>query len=148
MAKDLDISSFTWTRNYNPMMSDAVAMPFKPVGQLANAFGVTGEARQRKMDSTCAGRNGPDFTLATLLSDRVILCDQRFYFNCGTIFGGFGGNTGLIDDRQFHRSSRRLKEKWGKHVLINKVQGRGMNRNKATATCSINVIRRSTGATK
>ena len=57
VALDLGVSTFTWTRNYNPIMVNAVAMPFKPVGQLAGAFGVIGSAKHRLMDPACSGRN-------------------------------------------------------------------------------------------
>jgi len=149
VALDLGVSTFTWTRNYNPIMVNAVAMPFKPVGQLAGAFGVIGSAKHRLMDPACSGRNGPDLTLATLLVDRVIICDQRFYFQCGTMFGGIGGNTGLIDDQRFSLSTRRLKEKWGKHIVFGKTaKGKCWNKNRSLPTCKISVVRRSTSSVK
>ena len=62
------------------------------------------------------GRADLDWTLRTLLEDRCVYADVRFYFDCGAVFSGRGGNVGLISPKQFEEASRNIRRAWGKHI--------------------------------
>jgi len=59
-------------------------------------FGLRGAARNRKFDPQMIGREDIDFSLQSLMDDRIMLGDMRFYFDHGRIFSGRGGNAGKI----------------------------------------------------
>ncbi len=71
-------------------------------------------------DPGLPGRADFDFTMQTLLDDRILYADVRFYFDHGRIFSGRGGNVGLLTDEMFKRSSDLLKCRWGKYVSFEK----------------------------
>jgi hypothetical protein len=75
-----------------------------------------GAARRRHYNADFFGRADVDWTLQTLLKDRCVYADVRFYFDCGPVFSGRGGNVGLVTPEIFERSSRALKHKWGRAV--------------------------------
>ncbi len=66
------------------------------------------------------GRADFDFTLETLLHDRILYADCRFYFDHGRIFSGLGGNVGLISDADFKLATERLHKKWGRYISTKK----------------------------
>lgn len=115
---DLELSAFCFSRLAIKTMKMLAPddFPIKPVGYLANLFGVMGPARHRKLEPGFAGRNAIDLTLRTLLEDRCIYCDLRFYADCGPVFSGRGGNVGIVTTEQWGASTKHLAEKWGKHV--------------------------------
>lgn len=126
LAKDLDISTFTWAKSQNAAFLKPDHKPLAPVGLVANCFGVRGKARKRKYDPEMIGRASVDWTLRTLLADRCVLVDKRVFFDCGKIFGGSGGNAGIVTAKKFQISTQRLKETWGTHISF------GQNTNAAS----------------
>jgi hypothetical protein len=72
-----------------------------------------GKARYRKYKTNMHGRADFDWTMQTLLEDRCIYADIRFYFDFGPIYSGRGGSVGLITPEVFEASSRALKARWG-----------------------------------
>lgn len=115
-AKDVGSTSFAFSRTGNAMLLRPTDKPIRPVPVLSNAFGIRGDARHRKMDPRFSGRNAIDLSLRTLLEDRFGYQDVRFYFDCGQIFAGRGGNVGLVTADRFAQSTLALKETWGSHV--------------------------------
>ena len=116
VCKDLGLTTFCWSRTQNTTIIHPGFRPLVPTQSVCNAFGVMGAARRRKYDTTLLGRADVDWTLRTLLEDRCVLADVRFYFDCGRVFGGRGGNVGLVTPEIFKRSSSQIIERWGKHV--------------------------------
>ena len=90
-----------------------------PTQAVCNAFGVMNAARHRKYDESFFGRASIDWVLRTLLEDRAVLADIRYYFDCGRIFSGRGGNVGLVTPETFKKNTLDLKRKWGKHISFN-----------------------------
>jgi len=116
LAEDLDITAFGWTKSMNAAFAKMDHRPFHPVGLVSNVFGVRGAARRRPYDPAMIGRASIDWTLRTLLKDRCVMIDKRVFFDCGKIFGGSGGNAGIVTSEKFRLSTERLKETWGRHV--------------------------------
>lgn len=116
LAIDLDISTFCWAKSQNAAFLKPDHRPYTPTGLVANAFGVRGPARHRNYDPEMIGRTSIDWTLRTLLQDRAILMDKRVFFDCGKIFGGVGGNAGMVTAEKYKLATDRLKERWGRHV--------------------------------
>lgn len=123
IANDLDISTFCWAKSQNAAFNKPDHRPIVPTGLVANVFGVRGPARHRNYDPDMIGRASPDWTLRTLLEDRFVLMDKRVFFDCGTIFGGAGGNAGFVTSEKFRLATQRLKERWGRHVSFGGVSG-------------------------
>jgi len=115
-CSELGLSTFAFSRTMNRAMVKPEEIPIRPVSYLSNVFGIMGTARHRKMDPKFAGRNAIDLTLRTLLEDRCIYGECRFYFECGPVFSGRGGNVGLVTNHQWVKSTRNLVETWGRCV--------------------------------
>jgi hypothetical protein len=113
---DLGIPVFCWSRTQNTAMSQPALLPVRMVQPISCAFGLRGPARQREFDPDMPGRADFDFTLRTLLEDRVVYADMRWYFDHGRIFSGRGGAVGLISEETFKRSTAILHERWGQYV--------------------------------
>jgi len=116
VCDDLDLTTFCFARTANTAMLHPEDKPFRPTAPVCNAFGVMGNARYREYDVRYLGRGDVDWTLKTLLEDRCVLADVRYYFDCGNVFGGRGGNVGLVTPAIFANTSRALKAKWRKNV--------------------------------
>lgn len=113
-AADLDVGVFCWSRTPNTTVVRPPEKPMLPAGPVASAFGVRGTARFREFDQTLHGRADVDFTLNTLLHDRCVLQDVRFYFDFGPIGYGTGGSAGLITKQKYTNVTRLLARRWGK----------------------------------
>ena len=120
VASDLDIGVFCWNRTQNTAISDPIFQPIRFVMPVSSSFGLRGRARERKFDSGFPGRADFDFTLTTLLEDRILYADCRFYFDHGRIFSGLGGNVGLISSEEFQAGTERLHQKWGRYLSTKK----------------------------
>ena len=139
IAADLDIGCFCWSRTQNTVLLRPEFWPVRFVGPVSCSFGLRGAARSRQFDIKFEGRADFDFTLQTLLDDRILYCDTRFYFDHGRIFGGRGGNVGLIDSAKFDESGRLLAEKWGR--FINR-KAPGFVKKKNVSTMGVRVSRK------
>jgi len=113
---DLGVTAFGFSRTPNTSVIHPEDRPIVPVQSICGCFGVMGNARYRPYDTKYLGRGDVDWTLRTLLEDRVVYADLRFFFDCGGAFAGRGGNVGIVTPEDFERTSRLLKEKWGKHA--------------------------------
>lgn len=137
-AEDLDINVFCYSRTQNSFLADPEFLPFRTVSPLSSTFGLRGAARERPWDPKVVGRADLDFTLQSLLEDRVILIDMRFVFDHGRVFSGKGGAVGLISKEHFERATRILYDRWGRYI------GRhspGFMKTRTTSPMSIKVNR-------
>jgi hypothetical protein len=140
VAQDLDISVFCWSRTRNTPMAQPQFQPFRVVGPVSSSFGLRGSARNRRFDPEIPGRADVDFTMQTLLKDRIVLMDMRWHFDHGRVFSGKGGNVGLLSDEDFERATRILYARWGRHLGRSKP---GFVRKSTSRPLSIKVQRRS-----
>ncbi len=115
-CNDLGVGCFCFSRTCNLTAIKPDMLPIKPTQQVYGCWGVLGSARHRLYDTSLKSRADLDWTLRTLLEDRCVYADTRFYFDFGTSFTGSGGNTGLVTPQQFLDSSREVKKRWGKSV--------------------------------
>lgn len=115
-TKDLGLTAFCWSRTPNTTIINPAMRPIVPTQSVCNAIGLMGAAKRRHYDPALLGRADVDWTLRTLLEDRCVYADVRFYFDCGRVFGGRGGNVGLVTPEIFKKSSQGLIERWGRHV--------------------------------
>lgn len=115
-CSDLGLTTFCWSRTPNTTIIKPNVRPIVPTQSVCVAFGIMGAARHRYYDTSYLGRSDVDWALRTLLEDRCIYADVRFFFDSGPAFGGRGGNVGLVDPENFKATTRRLKAKWGKSV--------------------------------
>ncbi len=115
-CQDLGLSAFCFSRTPNTTIIRPAERPIVPVQSVCNAFGIMGAARHRPYDTTLLGRADVDWSLQTLLEERCVYADVRFYFDCGRVFGGRGGNVGLITPAKFKQTSVELQKRWGRYV--------------------------------
>jgi hypothetical protein len=113
---DLGLSTFCWSRTQNTTIIHPEYRPIVPTQSVCNAFGVMGAARRRHYDPKFLGRADVDWALRTLLDDRCVYADVRFYFDCGRVIAGRGGNVGVITPEVFKASTKAIFEKWGDAV--------------------------------
>lgn len=144
-CKDLGLTAFCYSRTVNTTIIHPGWRPIVPVQSVCNAFGVMGAARQRHYDTTMLGRGDVDWTLQTLLEDRAVYADIRFYFDCGRVFSGRGGNVGLVTPETFKQTSRRIVDKWGKAVSFKQLP---FQKNRDVASVRIAVSRTNKTAQK
>lgn len=137
-CEDLGCTSFCYARTRNYVMLRPEEKPISAVAPVCNAFGVMGAARHRHYDTGMLGRGDVDWTMRTLLEDRFVYADLRYYFDCGDVFGGRGGNVGLVTPERFKETSRRIRAKWGKHVSF---KGPGFEKNRQVVALKIAVSR-------
>jgi hypothetical protein len=145
-AQDLDLGVFCWSRTRNDVHGKFSALPIRLVCPVASTFGLRGRARRRPFDARFPGRADFDFTLRSLLEDRIVLADMRWYFDHGRIFSGVGGNAGRITDAQAARAEEALRTTWGR--WIGDGPKRGQIGTKFSATMSVAVSRRNPGAVR
>lgn len=137
-CRDLNLTTFCWSRTPNTTIIHPNERPIVPTQSVCNAFGIMGAARYRRYDTALLGRADVDWTLRTLLEDRAVYADVRFYFDCGRVFGGRGGNVGLVTPEIFKASTRQIIERWGKHVSFKQLP---FQRNRDVAPVRITVSR-------
>lgn len=139
ICEDLDIGVFCWNRTTNRAMIEPTEDPIRLVQALSCSFGIRGSARHRRWDPEIVCRADFNFTLQTLLDDRILYCDNRFLFDHGRIFSGLGGNVGLVSDEDFRRSTMILKERWGQYASF---KTPAWQKNRSVEGFSIRVKRR------
>jgi hypothetical protein len=135
---DLGLTAFCWSRTMNTTIIHPDRRPIVPTQSVCNAFGVMGAARHRHYDTALLGRADVDWTLRTLLEDRAVFADVRFYFDCGRVFAGRGGNVGLVTPEIFKSSTRQIVERWGKAVSFKTLP---FQKNRNTSAVRIAVTR-------
>lgn len=115
-AADLNLGVFCWSRDSNPIGRDNVGNPVRLLAPIANSFGIRGPARRRRFDAGLRIGEDFDFTMQTLLHDRVVLCDCRWYFDHGPVYSGTGGTSGTYRDEDVAAVAGRLRERWGRWI--------------------------------
>ena len=113
---DLGLTTFCFSRTSNTTIIRPAERPIVPVQQVYGCWGVMNEARERLYDTTLKSRADLDWTLNTLLRDRCVLADVRFYFDFGASFSGAGGNSGLVTAEDFRRSTETVAKRWGRAI--------------------------------
>lgn len=110
---DLDLSTFVWNHR-NETSQEIEFQPIAPTGVAASAYGVMPSARDRRFDESLGSLGSLDFSLKTLMDDRLIYQDARFHFNCAG--GSFASKTqgGAKADAKTAESA--LRERWGKYI--------------------------------
>lgn len=144
-CQDLGLSTFCWTRTANTAMLHPEERPIMPIQPICNAYGLMGAARRRHYDPRFLGRADMDRTLETLLRDRAIYCDARFYFDCGKVFAGRGGTVGILTHDQYKASTKALQQKWGKWLTF---KPPGFAKTRSVSPMRIAVSRRNPTAQK
>lgn len=115
---DLGLTTFCFSRVANPIVLDPDLIPVRPIQPVFGLWGVMGAARRRRYDESLRSRADLDWTLRTLLEDRIVYADMRFYFDFGSSFTNPGGNSGLVTAEDFEAAALALKQRWGKHVTF------------------------------
>jgi len=133
---DLGLTCFCWSRTPNTSVIRPDVRPVVPTQLVGSAFGIMGAARHRHYDARFSGRAAVDWTLTTLHQDRCVLADIRYFFDCGVIFSGRGGNVGVVTPEQFTAASRGLVKKWG-NALSLKAPGYVKNRQQAALRIAV-----------
>jgi hypothetical protein len=110
---DLKLTTFCWSRTANTTIVRPDERPIVPTQQVYGCWGVMGKARKRLYDETLKSRADLDWTMRTLLEDRIVLADVRFYFDYGRSFSGVGGQSGLVTPEDFKRSTEIVAKRWG-----------------------------------
>lgn len=144
-CSDLKLTSFCWSRTQNTTVIHPEIRPIVPVQSVSSAFGCMGRARTRLYDPALLARASIDWTMHTLLEDRAVYTDLRFYFDFGRIFSGRGGNVGLVTPESFKDSTRELAKRWGKNVSF---KPPGYVKNREVASMRIAVSRTNKTAQK
>jgi glycosyltransferase involved in cell wall biosynthesis len=141
IACDLDIGMYVWNRNANPMQFFA-ADPFGLVGPASGAIVYRGD-KNIKPDARLKNYADLDWTLQLLMSDRIVLCERRYYFNFGKVWGGAGGSQGTRTSESEEADRKLLARKW-KHYLVFGTGGKGkITAKKTVLGMSVRVSRKS-----
>ena len=135
-CQDLGMSTFCWSRTPNTTVIHPDIRPIVPTQMVGSAFGIMGPARKRHYDPAFSGRAAVDWTMRTLLEDRAVLADVRYFFDCGTIFAGRGGNVGLVTPEAYAAATKALIRKWGRSVSF-KAPGYVKNRQQASLRIAV-----------
>ncbi len=120
VSRDLGINVFCWSRSPNTAISHPELLPVRFVQPISSSFGIRGAARRRRFDEQLVGRADLDFTMQTLLEDRIVYADMRWYFDHGRIFAGKGGNVGLVGSEAFAQTTAELYRRWDRFLGRNK----------------------------
>lgn len=117
-TKDLDLGVFCWSRTGNRLYANCELVPVRPVGLMAGCFGMTGTARDRRFDIDFAARGDLECSLRTLMEDRIMYLDTRFYWHFGKVNSGVGGGVGLITKKKYEAVTQRLQDYYGPFVQL------------------------------
>ena len=137
-CSDLDLTTFCFARTPQTHILDADVRPIRPTQQVFGLWGMMGRARHRRYDETLKSRADLDWTLRTLLEDRIVYADIRFYFDFKASFSNAGGNSGLVNADDFKKAAAILKKRWGKSVSFDPP---GYVKQRETTTGSLRVKR-------
>jgi hypothetical protein len=116
ITKELNLSTFCYSRTANTTVIHPDERPIVPVQQVYGCWGMMNAARHRHYDEGLKSRADLEWTLQTLLHDRCVVADVRFYFDFGSSFSGSGGNSGLVNTEDFMAATRIVAKRWGKAI--------------------------------
>jgi hypothetical protein len=117
-CSDLALTTFCFSRTANTTVIRPAERPIVPTQQVYGCWGVMNAARRRLYDATLKSRGDLDWTLKTLLADRCVYADVRFYFDFGASFSGSGGNSGLVTADDFRIATETVAKRWGKAITF------------------------------
>lgn len=106
---------FCWNRSAHP----AAFRPHDPLhltAPIAGAFGIGG--KDCIPDSRLTAYEDVDLSLQALLRHRVILCDNRYYWDFGRCWHGRGGNQGIRTSNSDMRDREILRGRWGPYLEV------------------------------
>ena len=115
-CSDLKLTTFCFSRTANTTVIRPEERPIVPTQQVYGIWGVMNGARRRLYDETLKSRADLDWTMQTLLADRIVYADVRFYFDFGSSFSGVGGQSGLVTAEDFKRSTDIVAKRWGTSI--------------------------------
>lgn len=117
MAKDAGCGVFGFTqtdiRKYNG------TEPFKLCTWVGGVIGVIGKSIRFRNDKF---KVDIDFCLQNLLTNRIVWCDNRYYF-AQYRDNNKGGNSDFRTKEEYEKSINSLVKKWGKYVKVKKGKG-------------------------
>lgn len=117
MAKDAGCGVFGFTqtdiRKFNG------TMPFNLCTWVGGVIGVIGKSIRFRNDKF---KVDIDFCLQNLLTNRIIWCDNRYYF-IQYRDNNKGGNSEFRTAKDYEQSTKSLKEKWGKYITVKHGKG-------------------------
>jgi hypothetical protein len=135
---DLGLTAFCFSGTPNTTMVRPDERPIVPVQSMFRALGLMGAARHRKYREDIPGRADFDLTLRTLFLDRCIYADVRFFFDCGAVFAGRGGNVGLVTAEAFTAGTREIVRTWGRYASL---KPPAFSKNRSVAVLGLRVSR-------
>ena len=138
ISEDLGITLFCWSRTQNNFLANPELEPIRVVQPVSSSFGVRGAWRERSWDPRYGPRHDIRLTLETLLLDRILLADMRWYFDHGRMFSGKGGNVTSVNSERWKKGTEFAYKQWGKYI------GRsspGFFKHRTTEPMSIRVTR-------
>lgn len=110
LATDAGLSIFGWSNFGRPTyLKHNKPISFK--GPISRAFGLVG--RKIRWDERLIGSVDTDATLQALMEERIILMDDRFYWDCGRILGNKGGLQSIRTSENRTRDIGIMRSKWG-----------------------------------
>lgn len=136
VAADLGIGTFCWSRTQNTFLLRPDNRPIRFVQPISAAFGLRGSARERQFNPDYIGRADAEFSLRTLLEDRITYADCRWYFDVGRVFSGAGGNVGIMPGSRFAQATDRLDKNWGRYFTSQKP---GYHKGKANNVAAMSI---------
>lgn len=117
MAKDADCAVFGF--NQTDIRKYSGCEPFKLCTWVGGIIGVIGRGHRFKDDKF---KVDIDFCLQSLLAERIIWVDNRYYF-LQKRDNNLGGNSEFRTAEGFRASVDSLKAKWGKYINVNEKAG-------------------------
>ena len=130
MAKDAGVGCFGYTqtdiRKYNG------TAPFTLCTWVGCVIGVIGKGIQFRNDKF---KVDIDFCLQNLMINRIIWCDNRYYFSQARD-NNSGGNSLFRNQEEYEKSCQSLKEKWGSYINIKN------DKHRSQISISLNVKRK------
>jgi len=113
-ATDARVKLFAWGRRGNPAYFFQ-NNPFSFTNPIAAAFGQIG--RTLRWDDNLIGNlEDTDLTLQSLMKDRIVLIDTRYYFHFGKTWGEKGGAQAIRTQEVRDRDVEYVQKKWGKYL--------------------------------
>jgi hypothetical protein len=112
---DLGLHLYSWNPCAHPG-AYSNCQPFQLCGTYSSVAVFLG--RDYRFEENVTGRSDLDMCLQVLLNDRVLVRDNRFWWNFGMIGAGSGGLQAMRTRENWRKDSEFLKQKWGDHISV------------------------------
>jgi len=112
---DLNLGMFCFSRQPKPNFFRG-HKPFNLVAPCAACFGIAD--RRLAFDPELFNAEDVDITMKSLLLNRIVLQDYRFYFDYGLIGSGVGGLQGKRSDANVLAGTQRVSDRWSGYVAL------------------------------